>query len=135
MAKRSGVKARLWDETAAIEERVLLAVLSQSYEGMTEEQRQKLLATLKIQRLPGVGGPDVAGALQASFAANSGFLKGLALFAGPIGWALDPTWGGLMVAGPAHRVTLPCVVQVALIRQSMVHRQRRVVRITTNSKI
>jgi uncharacterized protein YaaW (UPF0174 family) len=135
MAKRCGVKARFWDETAAIEERVLLAVLSKSYEGMTEEQRQKLLATLKIQRLPGVGGPDVAGALQAAFAADTRFVKGLALFAGPIGWALDPTWGGLMVAGPAHRVTLPCVVQVALIRQSMVHRQRRVVRITTNSKI
>ena len=53
MAKRCGVKARLWDGAAAIEERVLLAVLSKSYEGMTDEQRQKLLPTLKIQRLPG----------------------------------------------------------------------------------
>jgi uncharacterized protein YaaW (UPF0174 family) len=129
MAKRCGVKARFWDETAAIEERVLLAVLSKSYERMTEVQRQKLLATLKIQRLPGVGGPDVAGTLQAAFAADTRFVKGLALFAGPIGWALDPTWGGLMVAGPAHRVTLPCVVQVAPIRQSIVHRQRRVERL------
>jgi uncharacterized protein YaaW (UPF0174 family) len=135
MAKRCAVKARLWDETAAIEERVLLAVLSKSYEGMTEEQRGKLLATLKIQRLPGVGGPDVGGALQAAFAADTRFVKGLALFAGPIGWALDPTWGGLMVAGPAHRVTLPCVVQVALIRQSIVHRQRLVVRVVRNPKI
>jgi uncharacterized protein YaaW (UPF0174 family) len=129
MAKRCGVKARCWDETAAIEERVLLAVLSKSYEGMTEEQRAKLLATLKIQRLPGVSDPDVAGTLQAAFAADTRFVKGLALFAGPIGWALDPTWGGLMVAGPAHRVTLPCVVQVALIRQSIVRRQRRVERL------
>jgi uncharacterized protein YaaW (UPF0174 family) len=129
MAKRCGVKARFWDETAAIEERVLLAVLSKSYEGMTEEQRQKLLATLRIQRLPGVSDPDIAGTLQAAFAADTRFLKGLALFAGPIGWAFDPTWGGLMVAGPAHRVTLPCVVQVALIRQSMVQRQRRVKRL------
>jgi uncharacterized protein YaaW (UPF0174 family) len=125
MAKRYGVKARLWDETVAIEERVLLAVLSKSNGRMTEEQRQELLATLKIQRLPGVGGPAVAGELQAAFAANARPLEGLALFAGPIGWALDPTWNGLMVAGPAHRVTLPCVVQVALIRQSMVRRQRR----------
>jgi uncharacterized protein YaaW (UPF0174 family) len=129
MAKRCGVKARLWDETVAIEERVLLAVLSKSYERMTEEQRQKLLATLKIQRLPGVGDRDVAGDLQAALAANAGPLEGLVMFAGRIGWALDPTWGGLVVAGPAHRVTLPCVVQVALIRQSMVHRQRRVERL------
>jgi uncharacterized protein YaaW (UPF0174 family) len=67
--------------------------------------------------------------LQAAFAADTRFLKGLALFAGPIGWALDPTWGGLIVAGPAQRVTLPCVVQVALIRQSAVRRQRRVERL------
>jgi uncharacterized protein YaaW (UPF0174 family) len=135
MAKRCGVKARFCDETAAIEERVLLEVLSKSYERMTEEQRQKLLATLKIQRLPGIGGPDVAGDLQAALAANAGPREGLAMFAGPIGWALDPTWGGLVVAGPAHRVTLPCVVQVALIRQWMVHRQRIVVRVLRNPKI
>ncbi|MGA2859755.1 MAG: hypothetical protein ABSE40_23035 [Candidatus Sulfotelmatobacter sp.] len=58
------------------------------------------------------------------FAANAGLTKGLALFAGPVGWALDALWGGMIAAGPAYRVTIPCVVQVALIRQSMLCRKR-----------
>jgi uncharacterized protein YaaW (UPF0174 family) len=153
VAKRCGVKAGLWDETAEIEERVLAAVLSRAYEEMTNEQRRELLDTLKIQRLPGVGGPVAAGALQAAiraagfapyklavivangtanailghglaFAANAGLTKAVALFAGPVGWALDAVWGGMIAAGPAYRVTLPCVVQVALIRQSMLRKQR-----------
>jgi uncharacterized protein YaaW (UPF0174 family) len=53
----------LLDETAEIEERVLAAVLSRAYEEMTDEQRRELLDTLKIQRLPGVGGPVAAGML------------------------------------------------------------------------
>jgi hypothetical protein len=59
-----------------------------------------------------------------AFAANAGLTKGLALFAGPTGWALDAISGGVIVAGPAYRVTIPCVVQVAFIRQSMLRKQR-----------
>ncbi len=153
VAKRCGVKARFWDETAEIEERVLGAVLNKSYERMTPEQRQELLDTLEINRLPGAGGPVTAGALQAAiqaagfapyklavivangmanavlghglaFVANAGLTKAIALFAGPVGWALDTIWGGMIVAGPAYRVTLPCVVQVAFIRQSMLRKQQ-----------
>lgn len=154
VAKRCGVKSGFWDETADIEERVLVAVLSRAYEGMTHEQRQEALETLRIRKVPGAGGPVTAAALQTAiqatgfapyklavivangtanavlghglaFAANAGLTKGLALFAGPIGWALDAMWGGMILAGPAYRVTLPCVVQVALIRQSLLQRQRQ----------
>jgi uncharacterized protein YaaW (UPF0174 family) len=154
VAKRCGVKAGVWDETAEIEERVLVAVLSKAYEGMTKEQRQEMLETLRIHKLPGAGGPITTAALQTAvqatgfapyklavivangtanavlghglaFAANAGLTKGLALFAGPIGWALDAMWGGMILAGPAYRVTVPCVVQVALIRQSMLQRRRQ----------
>jgi uncharacterized protein YaaW (UPF0174 family) len=154
LANRCGAKAGLWDETAETEERVLLSVLSKSYERMTKEQREELLATLKIKKLPGAGGPVTAVALQTAiqaagfalyklavivangtanavlghglaFAANAGLTKAVALFAGPAGWALDALWGGMIAAGPAYRVTIPCVVQVALIRQSAVRRQRR----------
>jgi uncharacterized protein YaaW (UPF0174 family) len=143
----------LGGETAELEERVLAAVLSRAYEGMTIEKRLELLDTLKIHQLPGAGGPIAAGALQAAiqaagfapyklavivangtanailghglaFAANAGLTKAVALFAGPAGWALDAVWGGMIAAGPAYRVTLPCVVQVAMIRQSMLRKQR-----------
>lgn len=153
VAKRCGVKAALWDETAEIEERVLAAVLSRAYEGMTNEQRQELLDTLKIHRLPGASGPVAATVLQTAIlstgfapyklavivangtatallghglalATNAGLTKAIALFAGPVGWALDAVWGGMILAGPAYRVTLPCIVQVALIRQSMLRNQQ-----------
>jgi uncharacterized protein YaaW (UPF0174 family) len=152
VAKRCGVKVGWWDETVEIEQGVLAEVLSKSYEKMTREQREELLATLKIQKLAGAGGPITAGALQAAiqatgfapyklavivangtanavlghglaFAANAGLTKAVALFAGPVGWAFDAVWGGVIAAGPAYRVTLPCVVQVALIRQSMLRKQ------------
>jgi uncharacterized protein YaaW (UPF0174 family) len=153
VAKRCDVKVGLSDETAKIEEGVLEAVLSKAYEEMTDGQRQEVLATLKINKLPGTSGPVTAAAFQTAiqaagfapykaavivangmanvalghglaFAANTGLTKAIALFAGPVGWTLDAIWGGVIVAGPAYRVTVPCVVQVALIRQSMLQRQR-----------
>jgi uncharacterized protein YaaW (UPF0174 family) len=153
VAKRCGGKANCWDETAEIEERVLVAVLGKAYEKMTEVERLELLATLQIHELPGARGPLAAGALQAAiqaagfapyklavvvangtanallghglaYAANAGLVKGIAVFAGPIGWALDAIWGGTIIAGPAYRVTIPCVIQVASIRQSVLQKQR-----------
>lgn len=153
VAKRCGIKSCFWHETAELEKRVLVAVITKAYEGMAQEERQEMLENLQIHKLPGISGPLAAGTLQAAiqaagfapyklavivanstansvlghglaFATNAGLTKGLALFAGPIGWALDAIWGGIIVAGPAYRVSIPCVVQVALIRQSMLRRQR-----------
>jgi uncharacterized protein YaaW (UPF0174 family) len=120
---------------------------------MTGEQRQELMDSLEIHRPRGASGPVAAGVLQASikatgfapyklavivangaanallghglaFATNAGLTKAVAVFAGPVGWALDALWGGLIAAGPAYRVTLPCIIQVALIRQSMLRNQQ-----------
>lgn len=154
VAKRCRVPAHYWNETVEIEERVLAAVLSKAYERMTDEQRREMLDSLEIHKLPGARAPITAGALQAAIqaggfapyklavivangtanavlghglalATNAGITKGLAMCAGPIGWALDAIWGSVVLAGPAYRVTLPCVVQVALIRQSMLDRRRK----------
>jgi len=153
VAKRCGVKAGFCDETAEIEERVLEAVLSKASERMTDQQRQELLDDLEVHTPPGSGGPVTAGVLQAAiqsagfapymfavivangtanavlghglaFAANAGLTKAIALFAGPVGWAFDAVWGGMIASGPAYRVTIPCVVQVAFIRQSMLRKQQ-----------
>jgi uncharacterized protein YaaW (UPF0174 family) len=153
VAKRCGVKTGLWDDTAEIENRVVLAVLGKAYEGMSERESRELLNTLEIHRVPGT--PTVVGvaalqtAIQSSgfapykvavivangmansvlghglaFASNAGLVKGISVFAGPVGWALDGFVGSAIVAGPAYRVTIPCVVQVALIRKSMLQRKR-----------
>lgn len=41
----------------------------------------------------------------------------LAVFTGPIGWALTGLWTAIDIAGPAFRVTTPAVVLVACLRQ------------------
>lgn len=47
-----------------------MAVLSKAYEGMTEEQRQEMLETLRIQKLPGGGGPVTVAAFQTAVQAT-----------------------------------------------------------------
>ena len=48
-----------------------------------------------------------------------GLMKGISVFAGPIGWAITAIWAAFDMASPAYRVTVPCVVQVAYMRQKM----------------
>ncbi len=39
--------------------------------------------------------------------------------AGPIGWVITGIWTAISIAGPAYRVTIPCVCHVAYLRQKI----------------
>lgn len=52
-----------------------------------------------------------------TFAANATLTRTLSIISGPIGWAITGAWTAIDLAGPAFRVTLPAVIQVALLRQ------------------
>lgn len=52
-----------------------------------------------------------------SFAANVGLTRSLAVVTGPIGWVITGLWTVVDLAGPAYRVTIPCVIHVAMLRQ------------------
>lgn len=54
-----------------------------------------------------------------SIAANAALTKWLAVFAGPIGWVVTALWTLIDIAGPAYRVTIPAVIQVAYIRRAV----------------
>ena len=54
-----------------------------------------------------------------ALAVNAGLTRAMGIFAGPIGWVLTALWTAFDIAGPAYRVTLPCVVQVAFLRAKM----------------
>lgn len=54
-----------------------------------------------------------------AIAANAGLSRALAILAGPIGWAITALWTILDIAGPAYRITMPCVVQVAFLRAKL----------------
>ncbi|MCM1489775.1 MAG: DUF3944 domain-containing protein [Muribaculum sp.] len=50
--------------------------------------------------------------------ASGGVLsRSLSVFAGPIGWALTAAWTAYDIAGPAYRVIIPAVIQIAYLRQ------------------
>ncbi len=51
-----------------------------------------------------------------TLAANAALARGIAVFAGPIGWAVTAIWTALDIAGPAYRVTIPVVCHVAYLR-------------------
>ena len=51
-----------------------------------------------------------------SVAGNAALTRAISVFAGPIGLALNALWLAVDIAGPAYRVTIPAVIQVAYIR-------------------
>lgn len=52
-------------------------------------------------------------------ATNATLTRAMGVFAGPIGWALTGIWTLVDVAGPAYRVTIPAVIQVAFLRAKL----------------
>jgi len=52
-----------------------------------------------------------------AFATNRTITQTMAIFAGPIGWTITGVWTAIDIAGPAFRVTIPSVIQIAFLRQ------------------
>ena len=127
-----------------IELNLLMKILTDSMEKMTPEQLKEIVGTLDLKTTSFTKQAVIA-ALQAgvamsgfaayqiavvvanavakavvgrglALAANAGLTRVIGIFAGPIGWALTAVWTLMDVAGPAYRVTMPAVVQVAFLR-------------------
>lgn len=56
-----------------------------------------------------------------SFAANAALTRMASIMMGPVGWVLTALWTIVDIAGPAYRVTVPAVIQIAYIRESFNH--------------
>jgi uncharacterized protein YaaW (UPF0174 family) len=130
-----------------IEMNLLMKILTDSMEQMTPDQLQEIVKDLDL-KATNFSKQAVIAALQAgvrfsgfaayqvslivanavakavvgsglSFATNTALTRSIAIFAGPIGWVLTGLWTAIDIAGPAFRITLPCVVQVAFLRAKM----------------
>lgn len=51
-----------------------------------------------------------------AFAGNAALTRGIAVLAGPIGWAISAILTIPLLTGPAFRVTIPCVIHIAMLR-------------------
>jgi uncharacterized protein YaaW (UPF0174 family) len=56
-------------------------------------------------------------------ATNATITRTIGIFAGPIGWAVTGAWTLIDIAGPAHRVTIPVVIQIAFLRAKLKYGQ------------
>lgn len=52
-----------------------------------------------------------------ALAGNAALVRGLAIFAGPIGWLITGLLTAPLISGPAYRVTIPCVIHIAMLRE------------------
>lgn len=145
VAKRLKVNFNEAASVENIESQILMKVLEDAWDKMSGEEKRAFLDELGVEHsklpnsLPLIA---VQAAIRASgflayqiavivanevakyvlkrgltIAANRGVAKGLSVLAGPIGLAIAALWTAYDLAGPAYRVTIPSVIQVALIRQ------------------
>jgi len=56
-----------------------------------------------------------------SLSGNLALTRTLAVLTGPIGWSITGLWTTIDAAGPAYRVTIPAVIQVAVLRQKCLY--------------
>ena len=130
-----------------IEYNLLQKILLDSLDNMSTEDMKKLLDEMNIPN-QGLGKQAFIAALQMAIkrggfssykmavivanavsrallgrgltiASNAALARWLSSFSGPIGWTVTAIWTAIDIAGPAYRVTIPAVVQVAYMRIKM----------------
>lgn len=52
-----------------------------------------------------------------ALAGNAALVRSLAVFTGPIGWIITGLLTAPLITGPAYRVTIPCVLHIAMLRE------------------
>ena len=144
-AKRLKVNFNPKSSVDKIELNLLMKVVEKSLEKMTDEEKREFAKAmnLKVEQLSAavimaalqtairVGGFEayqlalvVANALSRALlgrglalGVNAGLTRMISIFAGPIGWAITFILTVPLISGPAYRVTVPSVIQIAYMRQ------------------
>ena len=55
------------------------------------------------------------------FAFSGHLTRSIKVFSGPIGWTVSALWTIFDLAQPAYRVTVPCVLHIAMLRRKHAH--------------
>lgn len=148
VAKKLKVNFNKNSPSERIELALFSKVLEDAWEKLSREEREKVVRDLGDPRLnASLSGPAAVMAIQAimraggfatyqiavivvnaiwrvlfghglKFAVNAGLTRWIGVFLGPIGWIVTGGWLAIDLLGPAYRVTIPAVFQIALIRQS-----------------
>lgn len=147
VAKQLGAASGNTTDVQELEAAILLKIFKKALDRMPEEEKARVLSELGIGSLSPLYQPFIAGATAylATRAATTASLsvaslvagtlsaqmlgrgimavpaylgvRPLAALAGPVGWAVGGLWTLAGLSSPAYRVTVPCVVQLAYMRQ------------------
>ncbi|WP_341313492.1 ubiquinol-cytochrome C chaperone family protein [Paraburkholderia sp. IMGN_8] len=136
------------DDLLLVEDSILRKFLRDSFEKMSPEERATVLKELNVSDLsmlkPAAGAAFIAAGRMGGFATytlslivanavskallgrglplavNATLSRTIGLLLGPIGWVVTGVWTLADMASPAYRVTLPCVIQIAYMRQKAI---------------
>lgn len=129
-----------------IELAIMVRIMGQAWEKMKPEEKEEFLKEMgirpsfgSVKALPVVAlqiairasgfaayqlAVTIANAIARSLlghgltlATNAALTRWISIFVGPIGLVVTGIWAMLDLAGPAYRVTIPCVVHIAMLRQ------------------
>lgn len=136
------------EDLLVVEDAILRKILRDSFEKMSPDERAMVLKELNVTDL-GMLGPAASAALIAAGRAggfatyklalvvanavskallgrglplvvNAAAARTIGVVLGPIGWVVTGVWTLADMASPAYRVTVPCVVQIAYMRQKAI---------------
>jgi uncharacterized protein YaaW (UPF0174 family) len=144
------------NDIAQIESTILLKIIESSLDQMSDDEKISFFDQFGVKYIKGAGPLAMASLIAAiqltgfatyklaaivaqatakallgkglAFGATGGLMKGISVFSGPIGWAITGVWTAFDLASPAYRVTVPCVIQLAYMRQ------KQLISVCTNCK-
>lgn len=108
--EKEDIKNRLGIDPTLKGSMLLGSILASISSGIISREVSLLLARAVAQAIVGTS---------VSTAVEVGATRLLGIFTGPIGWAIVGLLTVPSISGPAFRVTLPCVIQIAAIRQQI----------------
>lgn len=147
VCKKAGVKnVNTSDDAIELEDRLLNKLLGDALEKMSEAERAEFSKIIGVTNLKNFAPTTLTAAFQIAFkaggfksfqltlivanavsrallgrglalAGNAALMRTASLLTGPIGWAITGAWTVVDIAGPAYRITLPAVIQVAVLRK------------------
>ena len=133
-----------------IEQHLLSKILEDALERMDQKEIKELATSLGLKNVDGITRQVLLGSFQTIFrmggfksyqltlivvnavlkaligrglslAGNAALTRTMSILAGPIGWVITGVWTAVDIAGAAYRVTIPAVIQVAVLRQKVLY--------------
>lgn len=133
--------------TSDIEDAILETILQKAFDHMSDADKLEVMKEIGGVSTAGLGGLTTAAFIKIfkaggfrsyqlttiianriakmvlghglSKATNAALMRLAKVLSGPIGWAITGIWTAVDVAGPAYKVTIPCVIHVAMLRKKL----------------